>query len=261
VRQKEKGKGGGLRIGFRGRSRFSLFLLPFAFCLMAFAADARSPNSTPAWHAVLQNGFSIRHVRHEQVGDLTRLWISADPKSGYVDVPSSDIARYEQEEAVPAPPATLATPAPAKTLSVDQMVSDAGDKHRIDSDFLNSVIRAESGFNPHATSPKGARGLMQLMPFTAAELGVTNSYDPAANVDAGTRYLRSLLDLYHGDAARALAAYNAGPHRVRQYGGVPPYRETQVYVSRVIRDFNRRKLAAKKQATAKRRSTALVPGY
>ncbi len=237
----------------------SFCIFHFAFCILAFAADTHSVTATSAWSAVLRNGFSIRHLRHEQMGDLTRLWMGADENSGYVDVPTADIARFDQEEVLPSP-----APAPvvaAKPPSLDQVISAAGARHRIDSDFLNSVIRAESGFNPRATSPKGARGLMQLMPPTAAELGVADSYDAAANVDAGTRYLRSLLDLYHGDAVRALAAYNAGPHRVHQYGGVPPYWETRVYVGRVIRDFNRRKLAAKKAAPARPRSPGPVSGY
>jgi soluble lytic murein transglycosylase-like protein len=95
-----------------------------------------------------------------------------------------------------------------------------------------------------AVSPKGAQGLMQLMPKTASQLGVHNAFDPQANVEGGTRYLRELLERYNFDLVKALAAYNAGPHRVEQYGGVPPYYETKAYVARIVRDFNRRKLAA-----------------
>ena len=131
------------------------------------------------------------------------------------------------------------------------MVATASDKHLIDADLIDSVIRAESGFNPRAVSPKGARGLMQLMPGTAAKLGVQDSFDAQSNVDGGTRYLRELLARYNGDLAKALAAYNAGPHRVEQYHGVPPYRETRAYVSSVIRDFNRKKLAARKSQAKK----------
>ena len=109
------------------------------------------------------------------------------------------------------------------------------------------MIHAESANNPRAVSRKGARGLMQLMPATASSLGVKNSFDPADNVDGGVRYLRELLLQYNGDAAKALAAYNAGPQRVQQYKGVPPYRETHAYVARVINDYNRKKLAQKKQ--------------
>jgi len=123
------------------------------------------------------------------------------------------------------------------------LIAGAAARHRIDPDFLASVVGAESGFNSGAVSVKGARGLMQLMPDTAAELGVADVLDPAANLDGGARYLRQLLDRYHGDAVKALAAYNAGPERVDQYGGVPPYPETRAYVVRVIGDYNRKKLS------------------
>ena len=116
----------------------------------------------------------------------------------------------------------------------------------MDADFIASVIRAESGNNPHAISRKGAQGLMQLMPGTASKLGVKNSFDPAENVDGGVRYLRELLLLYNNDMVKALAAYNAGPQRVQQYKGVPPYHETHAYVARVINDYNRKKLAQRK---------------
>src|SRR5262249_23875533 len=109
--------------------------------------------------------------------------------------------------------------------------------------LIESVIHAESSFNPNAVSPKGAQGLMQLMPGTAAELGVNNAFDPRSNVEGGTRYLQQLLIQYNNDLAKALAAYNAGPHRVQQYNGIPPYRETQNYVSKIITDFNRKKIA------------------
>jgi len=110
------------------------------------------------------------------------------------------------------------------------------------------VIRAESGFNPRAVSSKGAQGLMQLMPRTASRLGVVNSFDPGDNLEGGTRYLRELLERYNFDLIKALAAYNAGPRRVEQYHGVPPYYETQAYVAGIIRDFNRKKLAERKAA-------------
>lgn len=232
------------------RSRLNTFrqlgiLLAVALlCAPAFAAEApTTPAVQLGSYAVLSNGFSIRHLRCEVIGDTTRLYVSADPKAGYVDVPSASIVRFEREEV--APPSLEAKPEPAATphRTLRQAVEEAGSRQQIDPDFIASIIRAESGGNPRAVSPKGARGLMQLMPQTAARLGVQNSFDPAANVDAGTRYLRQLLEQYHGDAVRALAAYNAGPQRVEQYRGVPPYRETRAYVSRIIRDYNQKKIA------------------
>ncbi len=129
------------------------------------------------------------------------------------------------------------------------MVS-ASQQTQVDPDLIESVIRYESSGNPRAVSHKGARGLMQLMPKTANELGVADPFDPKANVEGGTRYLRDLLDRYQLDLARALAAYNAGPERVDQYKGVPPYYQTRSYVSDVITDFNRKKTAQRKAAAA-----------
>lgn len=197
--------------------------------------------------ANLRNGFSIRHERHEILSERTRLYLSSEPDSGYVDVSTAEIAGFEA-----APPDERPASAPAgSTQDLNAIISDASARSQIDADFIASVIRAESGNNPHAVSRKGARGLMQLMPATASNLGVTNSFDAAENVDGGVRYLRELLLRYDGDAAKALAAYNAGPQRVQQYGGVPPYRETHAYVARVITDYNRKKLAeGKRQSPA-----------
>ncbi|HEU5402164.1 MAG TPA: lytic transglycosylase domain-containing protein [Terriglobales bacterium] len=189
--------------------------------------------------AVLRNGFTIDHDRREVMGDTTRLYTAG----GYVDVPTVEIVSFEHLDTPPAPEL-----APTKTLH--DHVADAGKTTGIDPDFIDSVIRQESGFNPNAVSRKGARGLMQLMPDTAEKLGVRNSFDPAQNIQGGAAYLRQLLELYHGDAQKALAAYNAGPGRVQQYKGVPPYRETQAYVARIIREYNRKKLA--EQAAAKK---------
>ncbi len=189
--------------------------------------------------ANLRNGFSIRHEHHERIGTATRLYLGTDADAGFVDVATADIDGFE-----PAP-AELAksSAAPVAQRELAAIVSDASARTRIDADFIASVIRAESGNNPRAVSPKGAQGLMQLMPRTASTLGVKNSFDPAENVEGGVRYLRDLLVQYNGDAAKALAAYNAGPHRVQQYGGVPPYPETHAYVARIISDYNRKKLA------------------
>jgi hypothetical protein len=147
---------------------------------------------------------------------------------------------------------------PQPRVDLNEVVNSASDRYRLDPDLVNSVIKAESGFNSRAVSPKGAQGLMQLMPGTASKLGVPNAFDPQANVEGGTRYLRELLERYNFDLVKALAAYNAGPQRVEQYRGVPPYYETRAYVARIVRDFNKKKIAQKKAATAKT-STAKKP--
>jgi soluble lytic murein transglycosylase-like protein len=198
--------------------------------------------------AILRNGFSIPHESREPLGTMTRLYTAAD-KSSYVDVPSDQIERFERD-LTPKPAPRQATVSPVTRPNLQQVIQGASDKQLLDADLVNSVIRAESGFNPHAVSPKGARGLMQLMPNTASTLGVTDSFDPKANVEGGTQYLRWLLDRYHYDLAKALAAYNAGPNRVEQYHGIPPYSETRAYVARIIRDFNRQKLAERKAVAA-----------
>jgi hypothetical protein len=204
--------------------------------------------------AILHNGFSIRHEKSEVVGTVTRLYLGTD-RSGYVDIPSNEIDRFEKDltPAVLTPP-VLARPSevplPERPQSLNEVIDAIGDRHHIDPDLINSVIHAESGFNARAVSPKGAQGLMQLMPHTASQLGVANAFDPKANVEGGTRYLRELLERYNFDLVKALAAYNAGPHRVEQYRGVPPYYETRAYVASIIRDFNHKKRAQQKISAA-----------
>jgi soluble lytic murein transglycosylase-like protein len=193
--------------------------------------------------ANLRNGFSIRHEHHEIQGETTRLYLGGDSSGEYVDVATSQIESFEP---APAEAASISV-APPSSLDLTSIIGAASARSQIDADFIASVIHAESAGNPHAVSRKGAQGLMQLMPQTASNLGVKDSFDAAANVDGGVRYLRELLLQYNGDAAKALAAYNAGPQRVQQYHGVPPYRETHAYVARVINDYNRKKLAAAKQ--------------
>jgi soluble lytic murein transglycosylase-like protein len=217
--------------------------------------------------AVLRNGNSIRHERRQVVGPVTRLYMG-DAASGYIEIPTDQIERFEKDTAPdPAPvkaPATsrnTAGPAAAPQATVNpvdlkQVVTGAGERHQIDPDFINSVIRAESGFNSRAVSKKGAQGLMQLMPQTASQLGVANSFDPNANVEGGTKYLRELLEKYNYDVVKTLAAYNAGPKRVDQYHGAPPYYETRAYIARIIRDFNRQKIAENPALAHKQNTTA-----
>jgi len=141
-------------------------------------------------------------------------------------------------------------------------VNSASAAYHLDPDLVNSVIHAESGFNSRAVSPKGARGLMQLMPGTANELGVNDAFDPQANVTGGSRYLRELLERYNFDLVKALAAYNAGPQRVEQYRGVPPFRETRAYVARIVHEYNLKKVAQEKIARreeAKQKQVSATP--
>lgn len=154
----------------------------------------------------------------------------------------------------PAAPASVAETTASGDLPVEgpfqNLIARAASRYQIDPDFVASVVRFESGFDPTAVSPKGAQGLMQLMPETAAMLGVENVLDPAANVWGGTKYLRQLLDQFAGDEAKALAAYVAGPQLVEQYGGIPPYGETRAYVTRIIEDYNRKKLQQQEHSRA-----------
>ena len=257
--------------------------LPFQLALAVLVAGGPIA-ARAADLAVLRNGNSIRHERREIVGAVTRLYLS-DSSSGYIEIPTDQIERFEKDTAPPplksqpgaspvvkrlsAPAALKSSPAPAPVATaltrqgLNDVVNGAGERHQIDPDFINSVIRAESGFHQNAVSKKGAQGLMQLMPGTASQLGVTNPFDPHANVEGGTKYLRELLEKYNYDVPKALAAYNAGPKRVDQYRGVPPYYETQAYIARIIRDFNRQKLAenpalarSNKAASASRKNAA-----
>ncbi len=226
--------------------------------------------------AVLRNGFTIRHDHRIVMGETTRLFLSADDAS-FTDVATSQIAGFEQDlTALPPPPAAQAptsafpatAPAPsfpatgpvahrsfAPAVDLNQVVNSASAEYHLDPDLVNSVIRAESRFNARAVSPKGAQGLMQLMPKTANELGVNNAFDPEQNVGGGSRYLRELIERYNFDLVKALAAYNAGPERVEQYKGVPPFRETRAYVARIVHDYNQKKIAQEKAAAQARKQS------
>jgi soluble lytic murein transglycosylase-like protein len=247
------------------------FLRQFALVLLlsAFASAAEI--------AVLRNGYTIRHENREEIGELTRLYLSTD-RSSFVDIATTDVERFERDDSpvfpsappdavAAAPKATtrtsLMTPFTKSPKASPQEIADAiglaSSRYRLDPDFVSSVVSAESGFNSRAVSPKGAQGLMQLMPGTASQLGVDNAFDAAKNTDGGTRYLRMLLERFNFDVAKALAAYNAGPLRVDQHNGVPPYLETRKYVARIINDYNRKKLAQEKSTAGKTATAKAKP--
>lgn len=123
----------------------------------------------------------------------------------------------------------------------EELIDANAAKWGVDKALVKAIVANESGFDPNATSPAGAQGLMQLEPATAAGLGVSDPYDPIQNLSGGTRYIRGLLDRFHGDLRRAVAAYNAGPYAVEKYGGVPPYAETRAYVQAVLQSYRRYK--------------------
>jgi soluble lytic murein transglycosylase-like protein len=130
-------------------------------------------------------------------------------------------------------------PSMVPPAQIDALVGSSSAQWGVDPALVKAIIANESGFNANATSGVGAAGLMQLMPGTAADLGVADSYDPAQNVSGGTRYIRGLLDRFKGDLPKAIAAYNAGPGAVEKYGGIPPYPETQNYVQNVLASYDK----------------------
>lgn len=207
------------------------FLLLILLVSPAFAAEV----------AVLGTGFRLRVERHETVGSVVRLYNAG----GFTEIEASLIEGFEREEATPAvvaaapAPSAGATPAIVpKPGTLKEMIDSVAKKYDLPPEFIRSVIATESGYQANAVSPKGAVGLMQLMPATAKAYGA-DARDPAQNLEAGARHLRDLLVQYDGDSARALAAYNAGAGAVSKYNGVPPYSETQNYVYRVINRYKK----------------------
>ncbi len=218
---------------------------------------ALAPVAHGAERVTLHNGFQIRCDHHALTDGRTRLYLNAG-EDNYIELRPDEIAAVET---VPNPPAPTGTPGSSATpdftrnaklsaADLAEMLSKAGEAHHLDADLLASLVKAESGGNARAVSPAGARGLMQLMPATARDLGVADSFQPDQNVQGGSAYLDALLTRYNNNLALALAAYNAGPEAVERYHGIPPYHETQAYVARVIHEFNRRVRA--REAVAKR---------
>jgi len=198
--------------------------------LLAFAHGARAD------YIVLRNGQRLDVTGYQHVGDKYKLQMVG----GSVEIPASEVAGIEPQDVfTPVIRLKAASQAPYREL-----IEKSALRYGVDADLISSVMGAESNFNPRAISRKNARGLMQLLPETAARLGVKNIFDPQENIDAGTRYLQALLARYNHDLALTLAAYNAGPQRVQLYGRVPPFPETISYVRRVKSAYTKRKSSA-----------------
>src|SRR5882762_3456769 len=149
------------------------------------------------------------------------------------------LAQEARAETAQADSATAATETEAEVTTIDEHIKEVADRYGVRADLVAAVIEAESEFNPRAVSRRGARGLMQLMPKTAATLGVDDLFDPKANIDAGVRHLRAMMDRFDNNIPLALAAYNAGEVAVIKHRGVPPYRETRAYVKRILKRLDR----------------------
>jgi len=197
--------------------------------LLAIGGLTAGAAGVRADYVVLRSGARLNVTGYEFLGDKYRLQMNG----GVAEVPASDVVSIEPEEIFEPlpPPLTPSTP-------YHDLILAASQHHGVDADLIHCVIAIESNFNPKAVSPKNARGLMQLLPQTALELGVRDVFDPKENIEAGTRYLKEMLARYSNNLTLALAAYNAGPERVEQFGrGVPPYPETVKYVQKISRSY------------------------
>jgi soluble lytic murein transglycosylase-like protein len=210
-----------------------------------------SLTSTPAFageYAVLGNGFRLHADRHETEGPVVKLYV----EGGVTQMQASSIDHFELEESVPAPAAPpaaaeapRAAPAAKTPTTPEELAAAAAQKYSLPESFVRSVMRVESGLHQEAMSPKGALGLMQLMPETARQLGV-DPKNARQNAEGGAQYLRALLARYENrpdQVLLALAAYNAGPGAVERYHGVPPYSETRQYILRVLKYWDQTQIA------------------
>ena len=205
------------------RLRATLSALVAICGLTAGAAVARAD------YIVLRSGARLNVTGYELQGDKYRLQMNG----GFAEVPANDVVGIEPEEVFD-PVAQPLSPKPP----FQDIIRAAAERNGVDADLIHCVIAIESNFNPKAVSSKNARGLMQLLPQTALQLGVRDVFDPRENVEAGTRYLKDMLARYKNNLALALAAYNAGPEKVEQFGRrVPPYPETVKYVKRISRSY------------------------
>lgn len=208
--------------------------------IAAIAALVGLPAVARADYLVLRSGARINVSSYEVRGDKLRAQIAG----GWAEFAVADVVAVEPEEIFVAAPKM-----PLEQAPFGELIRRAAAKYEVDADLVFSVVAAESNFNPKAMSRRNARGLMQLLPETARRMGVKDIYDPAQNIDGGTRYLRDLLRLYDGDLALTLAAYNAGPGAVQRYGRIPPYNETLKYVRAIRKTYALRKSNSEKAAS------------
>jgi len=206
--------------------------LQLGLVLVALAAAAAPAR---AEIALLASGQTLKLEAHRSEAELLVLVLKG---GGEVHLPPSAVRGFVPDEVLD----ELESAPPGSDLV--SLVEQSARRHGLDPALVLAVVSVESGFRPAAVSPKGAQGLMQLMPRTAASLGVEDAFDPEQNVDAGVRHLETLVRLYGGDLTRALAAYNAGQGAVARHGGVPPYRETRAYVRRVLERYRAKKAKA-----------------
>jgi hypothetical protein len=205
-----------------------------AFIATGILAIACASLATPAQaeYFVLRSGQRLHVTGYQLAGGKYRLQM----EGGFAEMQAEDVVAIEPEDVFVSNPPVATTKGPFRDL-----IEAAASRYNVDAELIACIIAAESNFDPKAISRRNARGLMQLLPQTAAHLGVHNIFDPAENIDAGTHYLSDLLEHYKNDLALTLAAYNAGPLRVQQYGRVPPFAETQLYVRKVRTAYAKRK--------------------
>jgi soluble lytic murein transglycosylase-like protein len=222
---------------FRGRFDVSRILIVGPFCLPQKAMVTRLFQCVAVCCGLLA-------VLAKPASGQIAIYVTENGKRVYVNAEppvsrSKSPVRLAAKTAAAAPSSLSGTPSPQRLpqAELERIVQETAVRHRVDPALVRAVIAAESGWKPDAISRKGALGLMQLVPGTAGDLGVTNAFDPAQNVNGGVKYLRMLLERYNGDLDKALAAYNAGPGAVDRARGVPNYPETRAYVQKVTNTY------------------------